>query len=123
MVDIAGVDIAGLIAESWENVGGIRPGVLIRTTPGGRDPDDSTVNLPPTTTRHTFDGYQIIQSVQREGTLTDVSVATVGILGQSVRPLIVPEAHDRVEMDGFTYELTRLASRDPAGALYVFEVA
>ena len=60
------------------------------------------------------------RSVRRSGALTAEDMAVVMILGQSIDPAVVPGVNDSVAVDGVTYMLIELMSRDPAAAMYEF---
>lgn len=121
MADLFGIDIAGLVAQAFD--GQLREGVLVRSTPGVRDPNDPTVSTLPRETRHAFDGFVAQRSIRRDDTLIVETVAVMTILGGSLDPPVEPQPNDRAELDSITYELVRLLRSDPAGAAYEFEVA
>ena len=49
-----------------------------------------------------------------------MSTGIVTILGKSVQPFAVPEVNDIATIDGASFTLLELLSRDPAEAVYEF---
>ena len=118
MPDLFGLDIAGIINTEIANAGGVRSGTLTKETPGTRTPGDLAGGTNPTSVAYTFNGF--VEQKATAGDLTQMSMAVVTILGASVTPTAVPEVNDRVLIDGITWELVELLSRDPAAAVYEF---
>ena len=122
MIDLFGRDIAGQIARGFQQAGGLRPGVLTKRTGGERDPDNPTRRLPATPTEHAYQGFEEKRSIRRADSLIVETISVLSILGGSITPAAVPEVNDNAELDGEQFELIRLILRDPAAALYEFEV-
>lgn len=122
MADLFGLDIAGIVNDAITQAGGVRPGTLTKTTPGTRTAGNLTGGTNPTTTTHTFQGFVEEKEVRRDNQVGASSFGmTLSILGASVSPEAVPEVNDTAEIDGKTYILVELVSRDPAEALYEFD--
>lgn len=120
MVELFGIDIAQVVADSIAGAGGVRPGSMTKVTPGTRTPGDLTDGTNPTTTAHTFQGFVETKEARRDGQVGAGIMAVVTVIGASVVPLAVPEVNDTVVIDGVTYTLLELLSRDPASAVYEF---
>ena len=122
MPDIFGIDIAGEVAEAFEAAGGLRPGVLIRSTPV-LDDSQPTARTAPQTTRHSFTGMVYRGSDERRpGTLILDTQRRLLIIGGSLDPPIVPSVNDTAEIDGSTLTLDEEISGDSTGAAYEFRV-
>ena len=122
MAKLFGIDIAKLVNSEIKKAGGVRPLTLTKTTPGARTPGDLSAGNNPTTTTHTGAGFVELASARRTGQVgAAVSGETISILGASVLPAAEPTVNDTVTLDGSTYLLIKLVSRDPASALYSFE--
>ena len=122
MGDLFGLDIAQLVADSLASAGNLQQGTLLKSTPGAEDPNDPTAPVPDTVTRHTFQGFIEQRAVRRDDTLIAEPTPILTIIGKSVSPDVEPRINDRAELAGMTYELERLIRRDPAGAVYEFQV-
>ncbi len=122
MPELFGLDIARLVADSIESAGNLRPGTLAKSEPGQEDPNDPTAPVSSITTAHSFQGFIEAKAVRREDTLIAEAVPVMTILGASVNPVAEPAVNDKATIDGITYELVRLITRDPASAVYEFEV-
>lgn len=120
MTDLFGLDIAGILSTEISKAGGLRPGTLVKSTPGTRTGGSLTGGTNPTTTNHTLQGFVENREVRLKGQVSASLVPVVAILGASVSPVAVPEVNDKVTIDGVTYTLAELISRDPASALFEF---
>ena len=120
MPDLFGIDIAGILNTEISKAGGLVPGTLSRVTPGTRTVDNLTAGTNPTTTGHTFQGFVENKEVRLAGQVSSKSVPVITVMGASVLPITVPEVNDTVILEGITYTLTELVSRDPAAAVYEF---
>lgn len=121
MANLFGLDIAGIVNNAISSAGGVRPGILTKTTPGTRTPGDLIGGTNPTMTTHSFQGFVEQKSERRAGQVgASLGGQTVSILGASVSPAAVPAVNDSVTIDSVTYNLVELVSRDPAEALYEF---
>ena len=120
MVELFGLDIAKVVNDEVTNAGGVRDGSLAKQIPGTRTGGSLTGGTNPTTTTHTFKGFVQTKEVRRSGQLGAGALAVVAILGASISPVAVPEVNDEATVDGVTYVLVELLSRDPAEALFEF---
>lgn len=120
MANLFGLDIAKLIADNIAIAGGVRPGVLTVNAAGTRTSGSVTAGNAPTTTTHQFQGFVETKARRREGTQVPSGMAVVTILGATITPAVVPGVNNEVEIDGDTYTLLELLSRDPASAVYEF---
>ena len=121
MPDLFGLDIAGIVNNALTSAGGLVSGTLTSYTPGTRSVN-RTGGTNPTSTSHTFQGFVEVQDGrQTEAVVSPATEVFVNIMGASVDPVAVPKVNDQVTIDGSTYTLTKLASLDPAEALYKFE--
>ena len=122
MAELFGLDIAQLVADSMESAGNLQPGTLIKSKPGQEDPNDPTAPVPSIATTHSFQGFIEEKAVRRDETLIAETIAVLTILGASVSPAAKPEVNDEATLGSITYQLVRLITRDPARAVYEFEV-
>lgn len=120
MANLFGVDIAQILADSIAGAGGVRPGTLTKVTPGSRTGGSLTDGTNPTTTVHSFQGFVETKEARRDGQVGAGIMAVVTVIGKSVLPFAAPEVNDTALIDGVTYTLLELLSRDPAEAVYEF---
>ncbi len=120
MADLFGLDIAGIINDEIAGSGGVLTGTLNKITPGTRTGGSLTDGTNPVITGHTFKGFVETREKRRKGQVSGDPVSVVTVLGASVSPAAVPEVNDSVILEGVTYTLTELLSRDPAAAVYEF---
>lgn len=120
MAELFGLDIAEIVNDSITAAGGVRPGSLLKTTPGTRTGGSLTGGTNPVTTVHTFQGFSETKENRRTGQVGAMSLGIVTILGKSVLPFAVPEVNDVATIDGVDWTLLELMSRDPAEAVYEF---
>ena len=122
MPDLFGLDIAQIVADAIESAGNLQAGTLIKSVPGVDDPNDLTAPVPEATTSHTFQGFLSDREALRQDTLIPEAIPVMTIIGASVNPSAVPRINDTVTLAGIDFLLHRLISRDPASAVYEFEV-
>ena len=122
MPDLFGLDIAQIVADALRSAGGLQEGTLIKSVPGVDDPDDLTAPVPEAKTRHAFQGFLQDREVLRNDTLIPEAIPIMTIIGASVNPPAVPRVNDIVTLAGIDFLLHRLISRDPASAVFQFEV-
>ena len=122
MADLFGLDIAGLVADSIAAAGNLQDGALIKFTQGARDANDPTAEIPVTETSHVFQGFLEFREFRRPDTLIPERTPVLTMLGGSISPAAVPAVNDAVELAGVRYQLTFLLTRDPAAAVYEFQV-
>jgi len=121
MPDLFGLNIAKIVNDSLTSAGGLVAGTLTSYTPGTRS-TNKTEGTNPTSTTHTFQGFVETQDGrQAEAVVSPTEDLFVSIMGASVSPAVAPKINDQVTIDGSTYTLLKLASLDPAEALYKFE--
>ena len=60
--------------------------------------------------------------MRRDDTLIAEPTPIMTIIGKSVSPAAEPKINDRAELADMTWELERLIRRDPAGAVFEFQV-
>ena len=106
-----GIDIAKEVADALTGAGGLRPGNLIK-----RDGTEAE-----------FQGFVENRTIRSsDGRVEDALVfaakPVLSIVAGTVADGLVPDVNDAAEMDGVTYELVSLVRRDPAAAVYEFEV-
>ncbi len=121
MAELFGIDIAQVVADSIADAGNLRPGTLNKIEPGTRTGGNLTAGTNPTSTAHTFQGFVETKTPRREGTIVADPMSVVTILGATVSPAAVPEVNDTAVIDGVTWNLDKLLSRDPAEAVYEFQ--
>lgn len=122
---VDGIDVAALVAEHLGPR--VLPCVLIKPgAPGVRDPAHPTRAPeagPPV--NHTCRGFiEDFSSASIDGTLIKAGDRKVTILGATLKG-VEPDAgvdRDRVTVEGKTWSIHRIVSRDPAGATFVLQV-
>ncbi len=123
MPRLFGLDIAGIVNKEIAAAGGVLDGQLTKVMPGTRTSGSLTEGTNPAETTHTFKGFVDKGNETRfAGQLQTVDGEVVSILGDSLPSGIVPEVNDKVTLESKEYELVKLLQRDPAAALYEFEV-
>ena len=122
MPELLGLDIAQLVADSIESAGNLQLGTLIKSETGQEDENDPTAPVTDTPTTHSFQGFVELKEIRRDQTLIAEAVPVMTILGASISPSAEPAVNDNATLAGITYELVRLITRDPASAVYEFEV-
>lgn len=124
MPRLFGVDIAGEINKALGP--GLLDATLTKVVAGTRTGGSLTAGTNPTTTTHTAKGFiDEYSDFQRGGqtpgdednTLIQDGDRKVTLLGESIDPAAVPEAGDRVTIEGTEFRIIRV-KRDPAGATY-----
>ena len=120
MANIFGVDIAKVVAESIAGAGNLRPGTLTKVTKGTRTAGDLLDGTNPTTTEHTCQCVVETKTKRRKGTLVEEPMSVATIIGASITPTTEPSPTDTLLVDGVTWTLYELISRDPASAVYEF---
>ncbi len=123
MPKLFGLDIAGIVNRELAAAGGVLDGRLTKVAPGLRTSGSLTGGTNPVETTHDFKGFMENVSESRfAGQLQTKDGEVMSILGASLPPGVEPEANDRATLEDREYELVGLLTRDPAAALYVFEV-
>ncbi len=123
MPELFGLDIAGIVDGAMQQAGGVKAGVLVKSTPGTRTSGQLTGGTNPTTTSYPFRGFLEQRSeVRREGTIVRSGGQFMSIFGASLPAGLEPTSGDLATLENTQYSVVRLVSRDPASALYVVEV-
>jgi hypothetical protein len=116
-----GLDIAGILADELAAAGNVRQGTLIKTSPGTRTPGDLTSGTNPGAISYSFWGLAERRAKRRDGQVGASRMPVVTLLGDTIKPVAIPEVNDTVVLDSEIYTLVRLLARDPVGATYEFE--
>jgi hypothetical protein len=124
---VDGIDVAALVAE---HIGPrVLPCVLIKPgAPGARDPDNPTkAPQPGVPTSIPCRGFiEDFSTYSVDGDMILVGDRKVTLLGATINGgLTEPEGgvnKDRVTVEGNTWAVWRVLSRDPAGATFVLQV-
>lgn len=119
-MELFGTNVAQELADAIDDAGGLLDGTLTSTTPGTRTAGSLTGGTNPTSTSHTFQGLVEEKAVRRRGALTAENMSVLTIVGATLSPATVPGVNDSATIDGATYMLMELLSRDPARAVYQF---
>lgn len=120
MPNLFGLDIAGIINR--ELGPGLLPLTLVRVSEGARNADP-TQGLALTETSYTGRGFIEAWSVRQigldngTGALIRVGDMKITLLGASLS--VAPAVGDKVTIEGVTYRIEMIVSRDPAAATYV----
>jgi hypothetical protein len=119
MPNIFGIDLASEIAEAFD--GELLTGTFVRQTFGARTPGSLSGGKASTPTEFTFQGFlETKDATYKSGTLIREAGSVISILGASISPVTVPKTGDVVTIEGATFTLLELLSRDPAAAVYSF---
>jgi len=113
-----GLDIAGLVAENF--AGQLLPVTLTRKTPGEYDPIAGDNWIDGTTETYTSEG--IVSEYADE-------LKATGLVHEKHRKILIiakplgtaPRAGDKVTIEGVSYTVTGVPSRDPAGATWTIK--
>ena len=121
MPNLFGINIPQLVAQSIQNAGGLRPGILQREVGGGGiDPTNpNRVVKAQKTQAYNFQGFVERRTIREPDTLIQDGADVVTILGGSITT--PPQSGDKVVIDGVTYILGNIISADPSGAVYEFQ--
>jgi hypothetical protein len=112
-----GSNIAGIIASKLGPL--LLPGVLIRSEPGTRDPTNLGAGTEPVETQHTFRGVKGDYSQLRPASIINDFNATITLLGDTIQPPVIPEAMDKIIIEGQEFTIVGPVLRDPDAATYV----
>jgi hypothetical protein len=117
MSELFGEDIAGIIGD--ELGPGLLDATITRHAQGSRTDGSLTAGPADTTSSSTAKGFwEDYTTFQVDGTLVKVGDRRAVILGDTIKPAIVPQQGDEVTMEGTTMRVMRLEGRDPAAATY-----
>jgi hypothetical protein len=116
MPKLFGIDIAGIVNQSMGT--GLLPCTLIKVVDQVRDPNNMTAGTTPIYNNYSARGFiEDYKDYQVNGTTVRTGDRMVSILGASISGSKIPEADDKVTIEGDTYNIVRVM-RDPAGAMY-----
>ncbi len=126
LFDNLGVDIAALVDEHLSP--GLLPAVLVMAAAAGSRTSGSLTAGPTAGTDSTYTGRGLVDDFEPRDFVNSVLLeagdrrATLVI--ESFTPALSrdPKAGDTLEIEGHTYRVARLLSRDPAGATYTLQV-
>lgn len=123
MPDLFGLDIAGIVDQSFASAGGTRNGTLTRDVVGTRDSSNLAGGTQNGTLSWTFRGFlDEFSSSHRNGTFAKESGKIMAIFGASISSTsggatTAPAPGDVVTLDGLTFYVYEVRS-DPAQALF-----
>lgn len=123
-----GIDLAKVVDDAMVSAGGTssegtkRNATLISITPGV--PTTANPNAIKTTeTTHKARGFiDDYEDSQIDGTIVRKGDRKVTLFGASILPPVAPKTNDKVTIEGDTYDVQKIVSRDPAGATYELQV-
>jgi hypothetical protein len=116
MPKLFGLDIAGLVAKAMGK--GFLPVTLISQRPWDRQAGSLSSGTNPTTTAHSARGILSDYSeTSIDGTIIQTGDRKVLILGDTIRPPVVPKIGDMVFIEDFEGTIVNV-NRDPAAATY-----
>jgi hypothetical protein len=116
--DLFGLDIAGIVADSIDQAGGLLDVLLTKKTPGVRDVNDPTAGTSPIPAPYACQGVISDYNTRLiDGTLVKTGDRRILILGATLDAGIVPAPGDQVTIESQTFDVVRVA-RDPAAASY-----
>ncbi len=119
MPNLFGQDIAKIVNDALGS--GLLDATLTKVT-GTTRQANRTGGTVESTTSHTCKGVmEDYTARQIDGTIVQVGDRRVLLLGASISPAAVPEANDRITIEGETLYVLRV-ERDPAAAAYVCQV-
>lgn len=121
MPRLFGIDIAGIVAR--EIGPGLRPSVLTKVAPGTRTPGQLSGGTNPVETAHSCRGMEDTLSRLRPDMIVKDARGVVLLIGGTLPVGIVPQAGDRVAVDGGADQRILNVLRDPAAATYLCQVA
>lgn len=121
MPNLFGLDLAGIVNGAIESAGGVLPATLTKLRNGTRIPGDVAGGRSYDQTDYAARGFMAKGSRTPPGDLGSSTTATIVLLGASIEGGAVPEASDRVTIEGETWDVVSVA-RDPAAATYTLAV-
>lgn len=114
-----GVDIQKEIASAFKGM--LFKGVLTKVTTSTSRGSNLSEGLVTTTKTYDFEGFiEDQEELYLNGTLIVQGGKYLSILGGSIS--VIPESGDKATIEGKTYEITGIAGRDPASAMYKCKV-
>ena len=123
MSDLFGLDIAGILSDAIGSAGGLAPATLVKVHLGSRVPGDLAGGTRADTLEYATTGTLSTRTEHDPQTLTRRERMVVTLLGAALTAAgVVPEAGDRVAIEGATYDVVAV-DRDPAAATYECTVA
>jgi len=117
MPNLFGVNIQAEIASAFK--GQLVPAVLTKISKGSRG-TNPTGGFAISETDYDCEGFiEDNEQVRFGGTLISQGGRYISLLGGSILGgAVYPETGDKITIEGKTYEITEIAERDPAAALY-----
>ena len=119
-------ELASLVADALVSAELTKPAVLIKVTPGARDPAHVSAGTNPTTTTYRAQGLVAsLSAFQIANTLIKDANRVVRLFGATIAGGAVPEPGDRITIEGVTSTIVnddggkRAVQRDPASATYL----
>ena len=117
MVELFGIDIAQLIDDNISD--GLPDVVLIKVTPGTRDPSDVTGGTQPTSASFAAKGFiEDYTDFEFNSTSVQIGDRKITLIGNSIESLQIPDTGDRITIEGETWNIMNV-KRDPAAATYI----
>lgn len=119
-ITLFGVDIAGVIAQAMGP--GLLAATLIKVFPGTRTSGNLAGGTNASTLSYPARGFtESYRASQIDGDLVRRGDRKVVLLGATIPGRVVPEAGDRLTIEGRTFSVVRV-ERDPAAATYTLQV-
>ena len=122
-----GLDLAKIVDDAMVSAGGTssqgaqRNATLFSVTP--QAPSSGNSITPSEPTQHRARGFiEEYEDSEIDGTIIRKGDRKVTLFGGSIQPAVAPKTNDQVSIEGDTYDVQRISSRDPAGATYVLQV-
>lgn len=118
--NIFGANISGKLAKAFK--GRLLTGFLLSSKPGTRTALALAGGENDTTRRAPFDGFlSSYKESEINGTTVKKGDRKLSIMGDSLPVGRVPESNDKAEIEGSTFRIMGIESRDPDAALYVLQ--
>lgn len=113
-----GIDIAGIVNDSIQGAGGLRPAVLTKATYGARTAGSLSGGKAKTTKDYAASGLiEDYRDDQIDGEVIVRGDRKVMLLGASIEGGVIPAVGDEVTIEGASYRVEHV-TRDPAAATY-----
>lgn len=114
MTDFLGVDIAGIVAETFTGI--VNVGNLEKITPGARTAGSLTAGTNPKSVSHSFEGFKEFREVRRKEQLGADIALVITVFLDTIKPPAKVAVGDRITIEGLTVDVTEILVEDPAGA-------
>lgn len=120
-IRLFGVDMAGLIAQEMGQQ--LLPATLIKVFPGTRTAGNLAGGTNPVTRSYRARGFTSeLEERFIDGDTVKRGDRAVTLLGASIPGRVVPEAGDRLTIEGKTWAVVAIVDRDAAAATYTLAV-